>query len=474
MENKHKFVEFASYKGPPVQPSLAERCLRLLHLSWLVLLPLSTIVIVLIAWREACLSVVMIYVLFFGAGMLCVRLLAPRDTRKRLYALFASIYAYNALIVVVMFLLFLSETGEPYLPGSTDDMWFDQCGEYLAPALLSGERVEFPSYRMEHYRGYITLIAGVHLVSHVAGPGHTINPRLLNSLAVGLMSVICFLLAARCGLSRTAGLLSAFAIGILPVQAFWSAIIVRDILVLFFVVLGLYSFSQIDLANARRSLVWIAWLAFSAFGVYAMRPASALMFALLLGALVYYRYILSLGSLSVLVGLAPMIVVLVVTAPFLRGQIDVVEAMAEQCGYRLTAHAGFSALVLQQPLFPFGVILRPIYALVSPIPSVSGWGNTFMGAGTLPWLLLLPFAFIGLRNCLQDSHKAVIAIAAVVLLLSTSLTTFQERHLSVFRPFVILLGFYGMGIARRPARVLVGAVAAYALLGLLYMFLRVT
>lgn len=456
----------------------------LLFRSWKVLLPIAVMVILGVSGLEGTLSVPVFFIFFLSIGGLMVYFFARGIDRKVAFRLFISIYAYNVLVVVLFFFVFQAQYGNTYLSGGTDDMNFEYCGRYAAQSLKVSGEIVIPQvvsttglspFRFERYRPYITLLAGVYYLSDMlANDMHTLNVRILNSLAIGLISVFAFLLAVRCGLSKHLSFIGAFAAGIYTPQAFWGAVIVRDVWVVLFCIATVYYFERLITSDKREQWKCLIMVFLMIYLISLFRIASAI---LMIGSLGLFGVFYTLKRKGVVVktGLLMLYILLLLFLSFrLVGYYDeAMQFIMIRTEYRMQFAQGLSKYVFGVPFVPFGMIIRPFYALISPFPSFTLEAqHIFESVGTFGVILMLPFAFIGFFRSLSDRRKAILSIILIGLLLGVSWTTFHLRHLLVYMPYVFLLMTYGLSISKRPK--LLFSIVIFMNMGLflLYIWLK--
>ena len=419
-------------------------------------------VILVVSGLEETLSVPIFFILFLSIGWLIIFFLARGINKKVAFRLFVSIYAYNTLVVVLFFFVFQAQYGNPYLSGGTDDMNFEYFGRYAAQSLNVSGEIAIPQaestrslspFRYERYRPYITLLAGVYYLSDMlANDMHTLNVRILNSLAIGLISVFAFLLAIRCGLSQHLSFIGAFAAGTYPAQAFWGAVIVRDVWVVLFCIATVYYFERLITSDKREQWKCLIMVLLMIYLISLFRIQSAI---LMIGSLGLFGvfYTLKRKDVALKTGLLMLYILLLLFLSFrLAGYYDeVMQFIMIRTEYRMQFAPGLSKYVFGMPFVPFGMIIRPFYALISPFPSFTFEAqHIFKSIGTIGVILMLPFAFIGFLKSIFEKKKAILGIVPVGLLVVLSWTTFHPRHLLVYMPYIFLLGAYGWSILKRP------------------------
>jgi hypothetical protein len=451
-----------------------QKIARVCLYAWLLLCPAAIAAILVISYRENSVSIVFMFMLFLFAGLCLSALFAPRHCWSKTFRLFLSVYAFNVIVVIAFFLIFQAQFGNSYLWGGSDDVTYDEYGLHAAKTLRSSGKVEIPYWRYEKYRGYITTVAIVHIVSSLVGPESTLNPRLLNSFALGLMSVFIFLLGLNLDLPWSTSILGAVAAGLFPVQAFWGAVIIRDILVVLLTVGGVYFFSLLNFRTLFKNLLWILLLAVTIGALWALREKNAILLVLVLLSAAGLRFFLAGGVGRKVLSFSLFSALLIFFAVYIQYYLAEMSQIADvHSEYRMGLSSGLSSLVFKYPLIPIGMILRPLYALVTPLPVFSiNPINVFTNLGSIEKLLCLPFALVGLRYIAFDRNRCLLAVVTLACFIAISWTTFQPRHLLIPMPFTFLVAAHGFELFHHRLKLLLGSAFFYALLFGIYFAVK--
>ena len=443
--------------------------------SWVILLPVSLLFILFFATIENTFSILYVFLLFLFTGLLFVLLISNKKNRMFNSNLFLTIFCFNVTTVIILCFVFKAQFGNYYLYGGTDDMNYDKYGMNAAKNFQKSGKIIINSPRWEKYRGYITVVALVHTISRYFGNESTINPRLLNSLSIGLTSVLLALIAMNLKFSANVSYLAGFTSGIYPVQAYWGSIIVRDILIILFVAASILFYVQLNKKTVLKVVFSIFGLSVCVFIIWLLRKESAyLMISIISFIFLYQKSILKPMHYKIFVFLF-LFFVLILFRNLIQPTSELINTFAENSSqYRLQLSGGLSTIIFSQSLIPFGIFIRPIYAIVSPLPVLSANPLHIVNSfGTIFWLLLIPFGMVGFRNAIFDKEKCIIALSAIFLLLGISLTTFHPRHLLIYAPFGFVLNAYGIEITKKRKEVFIASIIVYLILFGLYQSLKV-
>lgn len=414
---------------------------------------LSTFAVSFLSLSQVSLSPLFFYMIFMAIGLAVIKCICAAQKRADLYRLFLIIYTINVIVVLFFYYSFQGQTGYPYLPGESDDTLFDYCGKYAAESLKVTGAVSIPAmpsaeglseFRFEKYSGYITVLAYLYCIADLLGDMHTMIPRLFNSLLIGLLSVTSVILAMRSGLHRRPALYAGFAIGLYPSISFWGAVIVRDVLDVFLLLAAVAALHGAHYSSRKRILSFIVF-SMAVSGLIAIRYELGLIALLLSGFYVLAATAVKPGLVFKLIPAAVLGTLLVFLHPFLKEKLALIITIADvQSEYRLGLSDGLSQTIFSLPLFPNGVILRPLYALVSPFPSLSlDPRYLYEGIGTVLVMILLPFVGVGFFRSLSARRSMIVGVFFVGTLLAISWISFQPRHMLAYMPFLFILSAYG-------------------------------
>lgn len=445
--------------------------IKLLLLSWVILFPFATGAVIHISNIERNYSILAMFIVFLGIGLTITWLVSKKGQRLDFSSLFLSIYFYNALIVITLALVFQFQFGNYYLMGGTDDRNFDNCAIYASETFQDTGNIVIKSPRWEKYRGYITVVAMVHTFSKNFGSLSTINPRLLNSLAIGLTSVMLLLVCTNLGYSANVSYLGAFISGIYPVQAYWGGVIIRDIIVIFLIMLTILFYIKLNKKISFKIVASSICLFTSLFLLWSIRKESAYLATFVIIFIYIYQKNIARPVHIKVIQYFFLFFLMIMMMNYIQTAFQTINTMAENAGlYRSNLSGGMSATIFNLPLIPFGLVLRPVYALISPLPVLSLNPIHFIqSTGTIIWLLLLPYGIIGLGKALIDRDKCPMALSGILFLLGISLTTFHPRHLLIYAPFGFVVNVYGCEIANNKIMILLFSCAIYLITFFIYL-----
>lgn len=418
-------------------------------------------------------------VAFLGFGLLGV-LLSHRFGRSALY-IFGAVYSINTLITIAIFLVYMANYGTPYYYGGSDDLAFEafaqQAAHYLPIWEYSSIREQITGKYYEP-AAYVYVVSILYRIGDVFGGFNTLLPRLLNALALGLISVLTFEIAKRSKLRESLARNTALIVGLLPIMTFNSAHTFRDVLVSLLILWVFYQWDKTLHGNRRHTQIeaWL-WTALVAIIVWEFRPTqAALLLVFATGA--YFFFVRRENRNRIITGVTLFILFWAFLAAF--AWIGGVEWALQRLAfysqyyteYRLDMSSGLSNVIFAAPL-PISIPLRFLYGLVSPLPFVGGrFEELFQGIGTVFHYFFLPFWGLGII-CLIRRPYGRLWIWAFILFYSTAMITFTSRHVVVYMPYAALITAQGFALYGRHAlKIFLTIIWSGVALGITYLMLK--
>ena len=366
---------------------------------------------------------------------------------------FPIVYSCNVLFVVALYLIYLQRYGSPYYIGGSDDLGFEMAAKEIASRLgpfqysqIRGNIVS-PTYNSV---GYIYLLSLLYRASELFGGGHTLVPRLLNSLVLSLLSVLVLRFARiRLQLKKSISFKVGLAVGLMPIMMYISAHTFRDIIVAFLLFALVYAWSSYTSGGVKFRLALLIGTPLCILALWETRSFSAIAASGLVF-IVWYENLRShvkaesraLFSFLVLAGVG--IVVFAIGIDHWGWFINrTVRYYEHYTDYRVGLSPGLAHLVFASPE-PLSSVLRIIYASVSPFPVLTAQiERLWLSLGTLVQVFFLPFIGVGLWKLFKEKRLLGILVGFLGLFIGEALLSFQMRHVAMYYPFGALIVGYG-------------------------------
>lgn len=386
--------------------------------------------------------------------------------------------------VLVVYHSNISIYGSPYYHGGSDDLHFEQIAEQFV-----SQDFYWPwdyIYKTNQ-NGFYWLISLLMRVSNMFGGYHTISFRILNTnllLAVAALTYRFFLNIGE--FTAKQGRVVFGAIALFPNAIYLSSYVFRDTLYTLIILTCYALFSDIFRKSAKEK------------NIFTSRRGLAIIIAALLIFIGYWVRIESLYILIILFFISMLrdksvnyknflliffgLIVLFIVFDKLS-VIGYIEAKVLRYNdYRssalLTDGNPIYNTIFSSALFPYGLILRFLFGLVTPLPTSvlntfsmfsSGLSclNVIIAYGTVLQILFLPFLF---KNIVKIDKYVV---SFVLVFFSVIIVTFTFRHFISVYPFMAILVFREFFLCQKKKRALLFTVSSGTLflLAVLYLIL---
>lgn len=370
--------------------------------------------------------------------------------------LFVLVYCCSVLAAITLYAIYLARYGAPYYNGGSDDIAYEEWAQVVVSSLgvfdyssIRGGVVR-QSYNSA---GYVYLVSLLYRASEPLGGFHTMLPRLLNCLALGLLAVTTYLLGKRYGLAEQTSRWAALFVGLSPIMIYNTVHTFRDTIVSLLMIWVVYSWSESPDRPAVRRRLW-SWMQTLVIVGITSQMRMPLVFPMLaiaaIGDVLSSKPRLRRSVKLNLYRLA-MVVVLIIGAVFVfRTNVDwFMRWLSRSSEYytskRIDISDGLSNYVFDAPV-PLTYVLRVGYALILPLPLFSREiERLWLSVGTGIQFFFLPFLAAGLFLSMRDRTKWHL-LSAFVILFAGTLITFTSRHFSQFFPYGPLIA--GVGFER--------------------------
>lgn len=414
------------------------------------------------------------------------------------------------LLVAAMLITYygyLNDSGLPYMQYGDDDYNFEQIA---LPQILSSN-YRFP-WQMDFYlhggnnsKGFILLLAWLDILTKPFGGYHTIMLRLLNMyllLSTGIMAMRYVMKHENCGEKN--GLFVLYAIVLFPNCIYISVHVFRDTILAFiqFSILFLWDslFFPHNSSNRVSGNNGMKILTFSKQKSIGIVFSSYIWCFIISSILVYIAFYIRYESIFFNIITIVITIMLRNTTismkTFLRiiffsiitlilfWQLDFLRILFLRIyGYSeyrsVLSEGGLSNFVFSADLFPFGIFLRMVYALVSPFPAqILNFLKIFNNIHTF-WAVLVSGGVIwqltNYSNALNGMRKLdKIVIIYWIHIIVISITTFTFRHFIAVYPYLMILIMRGK-ILMTSRSLFFGRIISFfaiVLLGTLYILIR--
>ena len=409
--------------------------------------------------------------------------LAPKDCIAPSRNIALVVYFIGVLYLMFFMLYYPTLYGIPYIKGGSDDLGTFEGGSQMLASMGHFTTVaDVRAYVRTSHPGYNVLLANLIRVAEGIDSYHTTLPRLINILCTAVISGFTYILGIHIGLSKKIARLAAILFGIYPSVLFFSAVVVRSLIIAFLVALAVLGYLLTQSRNVRRILLGFILLFISLGTLYYFRswqvPAMA--------AIILISYIFTKTNVNVFYRIFICICILVAAFTISRNIIEysysavggVIMGDKMLLNIPRPTHAerqdaDLSRYVFNQP-FPINLPIQVAYGLISPVP-VFSTDLTRLHASffSLLFTLCLPALFIGSKIAWKRSEIRWVSIVFWTIFIGVAISSCKGRQFLQVYPYGFLLIALGWQYAPKRVFYLTRFWGfAVAFLGVLYYFLK--
>jgi 4-amino-4-deoxy-L-arabinose transferase-like glycosyltransferase len=398
----------------------------------------------------------------------------------RAISVYLVLYSVNVLLVLMFVQVLLGMTGTPFLYAPEgvvpDDARYYVYGSSIAQSWLTGETPEFPLG--VKFFGYPYLLAACNYFSAAFGDMSSVSPRLLNAAAGALLPVTVYRIADLVYDDRRVARLAALLTALFPVFYYYSALLLRDIIVAYMVAVAVLLFLRTYRSRGGGPMaVNVALLAAVLAALFLIRDVSAAVpiagFALFFFmrqplwvklALIAVGSVIALQLLAAIDLDAPKVVMYLT---YTDRAMDVFTRIQSEDSLGMR-------YVIGAP-FPFNIILRIPYTALIPVPPIVGTDllKIVVGSGATIWYFLFPFWIYGMWKSRHIPESALLSIVSLLFLMGIAMISVELRHKTQFLPFAMVhVAFAIDALKDRSRHVVTGTFLVLGVLAIFYFFLR--
>jgi hypothetical protein len=395
-----------------------------------------------------------------------------------------SINLYLIIFIVSLFFVFivyygnLFYLGTPYFNGGSDDLTYERQAMTILGTNMYNPAEVLDSGIIGLFHNstfYVVLIASSMKFANLIDGYSTFIPRIFN---VYLLIWSCFIIEyflrkySKLSDKKIYIVLGVFALT--PNIHYINAHVFRDTLNLFQILYIVYFFDKItEFKNFSFKIpyAFILWLLI--FISYYTR-ANSILFSLSF-CTIMLSYKLKIGKLFIFV---PLIAITYLNVLLENLRLD--HYIEIYSSYLSTASAdGLSKFVFNRSILPFGIVLRSLYAFITPPPL---FFNLFRQQDKLLFDFVYLLIYIGVVLQIYSLPFVIkrvikldwIAFVFLTFFYAIVLTTFTFRHTMLYYPFLVILGvdgFFSSSVATRKYTVLLTGFVIFSM-SIFYLILK--
>ena len=450
--------------GHPWNHNLIQKFLALFFKASPAIIFLGFCFVVLISLKETALSPFCFAFFLAILGMLICKILFKSDSHKVATRLFVVVYSFSILMTVIIYGDLIREKGMPYL--GSDDVNYEQ---YAYDAIDSGSIGYVGSLLYFSTQGhsdgsfyYAAFLAALHGTTQSLGmSSHTLNPRFVNSFFLAFIGIVAWRFGVLLGFSNTAAKLSGYLSGFWPLLVFHSAIVRRDTIFAFFLLLSIYLYVSFLQNKSNIGLLKVVVFICSIIIVSLLRYGFWAIYLFLFCGILALWYKNTLNKRNYMLKTCSMLLLIFVVffglsnSDLFHENVNMsVAEMGYQYSWYVNRQANYSEKGVGSSLFRLPVLVgfpaRLAYASVSPPPIPTTFLTyNIRWISTIPWFLCLPILIRTIFYAMRSRGREFIALKALAASFVTyymviNLISFTETQQIMYIPFGVLLIMYGL------------------------------
>ena len=429
------------------------------------------------------LSVLAYYVIGLSLGsMLTLVIAGPANPLKRkLLFLFLVVYSVNAILMLAFATVLVDSNGLPFISAPIgvipDDQRFYENGVAVAQAWLRGDAPNLPLSVIKFY-GYTYFLGACNLVSSFLGDMSPISPRLINVMAGALLPVMTFRIANLVYSDRRVAYTATLLTAAFPVFSFYSALLLRDMIVAFLISLAVLLFLEgAKRGDAINKGPKLALLVVVIGALYFMRDLSAFVLLVAFATYVYLDqpwWVKLLAAAGGAIALFELASYLDLDAPRAQMYLTYMDR-AMDVFVRTEAQDSLGMRYIIGAPFPLNVVLRFPYTAIVPVPPLIAVDllSLVRGSGALIWYFLFPLWIYGMWLSRHNSEANMLTMVSLLFLLGISLVSIDVRHKTQYFAFAIIqVSYAAHSLGPKTRQVIIGTFLVLGFLAILYGYLR--
>lgn len=387
-------------------------------------------------------------------SIITIPLVMTKD--KKLARIYVVIFVVSIMYIFLVYLANQLYYGNPYYIGGSDDLKFENLGmevyhsNLYNPSELMESGVIGQYNNASFFAVYISLLISF---SNLFGEYSTFLPRILNAhFLIWICFVLEYLLKKYAAFTDKKLYITLAMFALTPNIQFINSHVFRDTFNLLQVLLIVYLFDKLLMNKLYiRKIIYIVLLFFLVYITYYTRQNSIVFAAVICSLILGERFGIKKRFIAVI------IVPIIMLSDFLVFiKLDYfIDYYSE---YVLNGVGeGLSGFVFKQPLLPFGIILRSLFAFIIPFPNFfilfkDPDGLLFdlitflIYLGVLIQIITIPFI---LKRLLKFDWLSSVFLICFLAIVST---TFTFRHVLFYYPFMVALGIDGYMLSTKRNR----------------------
>lgn len=425
--------------------NIEEHLLQLITLVIIIFMSFIFVLIYTFIYNEF--SVFLFYILCLIIGPFFIILNAPdsKNDFQFLTKLYFLTFSINIIIIFIFLISFYKSSGTTFLlikgMKIPDDQVYYNNSIAVISQWLKNESADSIISKYS-YHGYIYFLSCIYYICSYIGDLSSITPRVINAMIGSLVSIVIFMLTKLIydiKIAKRAALLCAF----FPVFTYYSALILRDIIIVFLILYSVYLFIKyFETKNSLDRYIHICVLIITLIVLYSFRNPSALVLILSFIIFLFFKRGIFF-KISIIIST---IAVIILTSFYLDlGPIKIQKYLSlwktlNDVFYRTESHTSMGMKYIINAPFPLNLLLRFPYTIIFPFPPITEFyfPSIIRGLGASFWYFLIPFWIHGIWKSKNNPYSNLLLLISFIILVGISFTTVDTRHKTQFLGFALI------------------------------------
>lgn len=410
------------------------------------LFSITTSIVVITSIIEWSVSIFIFYIILFVIGYFLTVFLNNSKVNINCYIL---VFSISVIYTIVLYYAYTLRYDLPYFIGGSDDLAYELEGKAISSVWLydSEEIGKILNKPWHNSKGYIYVVSLIYRIGEFLWGFHTLMPRFLNSLGLGVIFSLIYNLSLKINLKKKEAIKVGLVVSLFPIMLYTGAHTFRDIIVAVIIILSVITGINITLKGGRPALwnsaiLLLLGLVLTQFRLLQITAIAGILLT------AWYIRLSDFINKRVFWVLTSIVIVLVVVEWNNIKETSEILITAEQTIDRYQETLSERSEGLSQQLFefefPLNVVGRFGYSAVAPLPIISPhFERTILSIGTIFQYFFFPYIFFGVYSLVKNKQTWPLLVGFAILYFGYAFGSFTFRHLAQVIPFGILSAFIG-------------------------------
>lgn len=370
--------------------------------------------------------------------------------QRNIYTSLSWVFCISVFLMLILYNGYIEKYSVPYFLGGSDDLHFEQAADYFSSQgyLLPSDLTQDSQFYYNNYSGFVWILSWIMRFSDLIGGYHTIAFRILNVYFLIAISILVFkYFSKNNNFTMKQNFIVLYFVSLFPNTLFITFHVFRDTLNVLILFLIFYIWDCIVSENKKATALYLIAIIITVFLTYVsywVRAQNIFFIIAILYLCIFLKdKILSIKTSGIFFFIA-------IIGLYLLNYLDITRQLMKfsenYSNYLLENSSGLSQMIFSVDLFPYGIILRSVYGLVSPLPvsilqitkifdDINIFFEFIISIGVVIQIYLLPYLIMNVKRVDK------VTICFLLFFLAMIITTFTFRHYILIYPFMTILIF---------------------------------